>query len=171
MAFCKQCGAELGEENKFCGNCGAQIEKAESASETSAEENTEKIENVENNDTYESADQGSYEDTCKTEPISEEVFNIPEQNGKLSVGMLIWSIINTVFSFCVCCLPVGILPLVFAIMTKKEDYEKSQKNRKLALIFNIVVTSLMVISFVICAVYMILFGDVILEAVEAGMYN
>ena len=169
MAFCKNCGAELGENNKFCGNCGAQVEKAEEIEKDEVTVN-ENEENTEKNDNTETAEQGSYEDTCTAEPISEEIFNIPEQKGKLSVGMLIWAIINTVFSFCSCCLPVGILPLIFAIMTSTPDTEKSQKNRKLALIFNAIVTALIVISIIVSVVVIILNWDFFVKEFNVNVY-
>lgn len=31
MAFCKNCGAELAEDQKFCANCGATVEEAPAA--------------------------------------------------------------------------------------------------------------------------------------------
>lgn len=171
MAFCKNCGAELGEEHKFCGNCGAPVEKAEET-EKNQDFVNENEENTENNNSTETEEQGSYEDTCRTEPCAEEVTNIPEQKGKLSVGMLVWAIINTVFSFCSCCLPVGILPLIFAIMTNTPDIEKSQKNRRLALIFNAIVTALVVISIIVSIIGMILYWDIFVEALEeSATYN
>ena len=140
MAFCTNCGRELQAGQKFCGNCGAPVD-----------------EKRENNG---SSDQGTYYDEAPhSEPINDEVFDAPVQTGKLSAGMLVWSIINTVFSTCMCCLPIGVLPLVFAILTNNADYEVSRKNRKIALICNIVVTSLIVLAVIVEAIISIFFAE------------
>ena len=75
--------------------------------------------------------------------------------------MLVWAIANTVFSFCSCCLPIGILPLVFAIMTNNANYDVSRKNKKRALITNIIVTALIVLITVLEIVLMVLYADVL----------
>ena len=153
MAFCRNCGTELQDGQKFCGNCGTPVDNFEN------KENT--------NNEY----QGSYEEAPKYEPISEEIF-APAPTGKLSVGMLIWAILNTVFSVCTCCLPIGVLPLVFAILTNNVDAEVSKKRRKIALICNIVVTALIVIAFVASMVITVVFAEEIDRLlVEYGYYD
>ena len=153
MAFCKNCGTELYEGQKFCGNCGAPVD-----------------EKRENNG---SSDQGTYYDeTAKTEPINDDVFDAPVQTGKLSTGQLVWAIINTVFSICACCLPIGVLPLVFAILTSNANYEISRKYRKIALICNIIVTSLVVLSLIVEVILSIFFAEVINDMLaQYGYYE
>lgn len=163
MAFCKYCGHKLEPEHKFCGGCGTQIIKETVDEDTKQAENAENIENTENTENTKSnentesnasSEQGSYEPP-KYEPITEEVFEMPAKSGKLSVGMLVWSIINTLFSFC-CCLPIGIVPLVFAVLTNNADYDVSRKNRKRSLICNIIVSALMLLALVVIIVAIIL---------------
>ena len=150
MAFCRNCGTELQDGQKFCGNCGTPVDNFENKENTNTE--------------Y----QGSYEEAPKYEPISEEIF-APAPAGKLSVGMLIWAILNTVFSACTCCLPIGVLPLVFAILTNNADPEISRKRRKVALICNIIVTALIVAYFVLTFVVIFFFPELVEQVhVESG---
>ena len=132
MAFCRNCGKELKPEHKFCGNCGEPVVKI----------NDEYI--YETTETVTAEEQGSYNEAPVVEPIAEDVFYESAPKGKLSVGMLVWAILNTIASFSVCCVPIGVLPLIFSILTCRADYEVSQKNRKRALVWNIVATVLIV---------------------------
>ncbi len=170
MAFCKYCGTELGAEHKFCGGCGAPIKSSEETEKTE----TVVEENIENNADTETAEQGTYENTYSAEPISEEVFEEPAKSGKLSVGMLVWSIINTVISSCVCCLPIGILPFVFSVLTKNADYDASLKNRKRALICNIISSAIIliwVVAFIVLMVLGIYYGDSVDHGASYKLYD
>ena len=167
MAFCKNCGAELKPEHNFCGNCGAPVKKTEETEKIEitqeAEEKINEEAAAQSSETLENeaaSEQGTYE-APETTPISDEVFQEPERSGKLDIAMLVWAIANTVFSFCSCCLPIGILPLVFAIMTNNANYDVSRKNKKRALITNIIVTALIVLITVLEIVLMVLYADVL----------
>jgi len=148
MAFCTNCGAPIKEDQKFCGNCGAPINKTNEEAKEEQQSNN-----------FNSDQQGNYNEAPGYEPISEEVFETTAKKGKLNIGMLVWAIINTVISFCSCCLPFGIIPLIFSLMTNSEDYEVSQKNRKRALVWNIVVSSLILFVTVFEIVFVVFFAD------------
>ena len=183
MAFCKYCGAELKDEYKFCGGCGAQVMNifnegsAENAENT---ENTERSGPTEHTENSWVSEQGSYEAPQGAAPeqtpdeTPDETPEAPVQQGKLSVGMLVWSIINTVFSACMCCLPIGIAPLVFAILSGNADFEVSQKNRKRALVLNIIVSALIllwIVSFIVLMILGTLYGDPVDHGASYDLYD
>ena len=114
MAFCKNCGAELSADQKFCANCGSAVESAP------APEAIEEPAVVEEPVAVEAP-------VAVAEPVAAEE---PVKAG-LNVGMLVWSIINLLF----CCQALGIASLILTIMAKSatspEDEAKKIKSAKI----------------------------------------
>ena len=116
MAFCKNCGAELAEDQKFCANCGSAVESAP------APEAVEEPAVVEEHVAVEAP-------VAVAEPVAEE----PVKAG-LNIGMLIWSIIGLV----VCCSPFSIPALIMTILAINMPVAEAEKKIKLARTFNII---------------------------------
>ena len=115
--FCKNCGHQLKDGQKFCPSCGTAV-AGEPRQETVCAEpiNTEKL---------------------YTEPTPEV------KQTKLNVGMLVWSILNTVFGSW---LPVfGIIGLVMTVTAVNTTPESAEKKLKTAKIMNILGTILAVL--------------------------
>ena len=117
MAFCKNCGAELAEDQKFCANCGNAVE-SEAAPATAEEPAV-----VEEPVAVEAP-------VAVAEPVVAEE---PVKAG-LNVGMLVWSIIGLV----VCCSPFSIPALIMTILAINMPVVEAEKKIKLARTFNII---------------------------------
>jgi hypothetical protein len=117
MAFCKNCGAELAEDQKFCANCGNAVE-SEAAPATAEEPAV-----VEEPVAVEAP-------VAVAEPVAAEE---PVKAG-LNVGMLVWSIIGLV----VCCSPFSIPALIMTILAINMPVVEAEKKIKLARTFNII---------------------------------
>ena len=125
MAYCRYCGKEINEGQRFCINCGAP------ASE-------EKQQNYSGYNGY-----NAYNGNNTYNGYSAYNGGMPEQKGKLSVGMLIWSIVNIVV---LQQLAAGIIALIFAVLVNGAEPAQAKKYRKVSLILNIVATALGVLS-------------------------
>jgi hypothetical protein len=117
MAFCKNCGAELAEDQKFCANCGNAVE-SEAAPATAEEPAV-----VEEPVAVEAP-------VAVAEPVVAEE---PVKAG-LNVGMLVWSIIGLV----VCGSPFSIPALIMTILAINMPVVEAEKKIKLARTFNII---------------------------------
>jgi hypothetical protein len=122
MAFCKNCGAELAEDQKFCANCGNAVESE--AAPATAEEPAVVEEPV-----AVEAPVAVAEPVVVEAPVAEE----PVKAG-LNVGMLVWSIIGLV----VCCSPFSIPALIMTILAINMPVVEAEKKIKLARTFNII---------------------------------
>ncbi len=111
MAFCKNCGAELAEDQKFCANCGSAVEDAPASETVEAP-------------------------VAVAEPVAADTPVAPEEPKKagLNVGMLVWSIIGLV----VCCSPFSIPALIMTILAMNMPVAEAEKKIKLAKTFNII---------------------------------
>ena len=117
MAFCKNCGAELAEDQKFCANCGSAVESAP------APEAVEEPAVVEEPVAVEAP-------VAVAEPVAAEE---PVKAG-LNIGMLIWSIIG----LAVCGSPFSIPALIMTILAINMPVVEAEKKIKLAKTFNII---------------------------------
>ena len=134
MAFCSNCGAQLEENAKFCSSCGVSTDASVEAAPASV----------------------AADEAIVTEPAPAKA------SGNLSIGMLIWSIINLV----ACCMPVGIAGLLFTIFAKDApSAEEEAKKLKTAKICNLIGTIGGVFYIVFCVVIGIIIG-----LSEAGYY-
>ena len=116
MAFCKNCGAELSADQKFCANCGSAVESAP------APEAVEEPAVVEEPVAVEAP-------VAVAEPVAPEE---PKKAG-LNVGMLVWSIIGIVV-----CSPFSIPALIMTIIAINKPVAEAEKKIKLAKTFNII---------------------------------
>ena len=133
MAFCKYCGNQIADDAKFCPACGAAQEKNE-------EQKTEQASNG----------------FTGYEPVK-----IPS-SGKMSVGYLVWSILNIIF----CCWPFAIVGLVMTVTARDADTaeEEAQKLKK-AKGWNLAATITAAVVWVLYIVYCF----VIAFAIAAGL--
>ncbi len=154
MKYCINCGKQLNDTAEFCSDCGVAV-KNKYISEIKQDVCDEQA-------------------TTATVPNQANVADIPitkdieEPKGKLSIGFIIWSVVNLIFGFTLC----GIIGLVLTIIAGCTKISTSKKLKKGALIANIVgtvgivVESVMIIVFVTFSV--ISFGiTVIIEAIGA----
>ena len=111
MAFCRNCGAEMEENQQYCVRCGAQV-GGENGAQT-----------------------------------------VSNKKSELNIGMLVWSIINTVL----CCNILGIIALVFTILANGKSEEEAAQNIKVAKILNIVGT-IGAVLIVVLYVFLIMIG-------------
>ena len=118
MAFCKNCGAELSLDQKFCANCGTSVERAPVEEEVVAPVEEETVAPV------------AVEAPVAEVPVADD----EPKKAKLNVGMLVWSIIGLV----VCCSPFSIPALIMTILAINIPEEEAEKKIKLARTFNIV---------------------------------
>lgn len=154
MAFCGKCGSEIGEENVFCPKCGALQEKGENSApandqqpyqqsdynpgynqQSTQQSNTYQQYNQQSNQ-YGGYNAGSYQ---APQPVD-------------TTGILIWSILTTVL----CCLPLGIIGIVFSSQAKKaatlEEAQNKLKNAKLMCIIGDIAGALCAIAYIILMV-------------------
>ena len=146
MAFCKNCGAELAEDQKFCANCGNAVESE--AAPAKAEEPAVVEEPV----TVEAP-------VAVAEPVAAEE---PVKAG-LNVGMLVWSIIGIVV-----CSPFSIPALIMTILAINMPVAEAEKKIKLARTFNIISIVCGVLYFVYFVVVVTL--GVLTELAEASAF-
>ena len=111
MAFCKNCGAELSADQKFCANCGSAVEDAPASETVEAP-------------------------VAVAEPVVDDTPVVPEEPKKagLNIGMLVWSIIG----LAVCGSPFSIPALIMTILAINLPVEEAEKKIKLAKTFNII---------------------------------
>ncbi len=122
MTFCKVCGKEINEGHNFCVGCGTPI----SAETVVVEE-------------------------CIPETVSGDGVNMQAaeapKTAKMSIGMLVWSIINMVFGggatgggLC------GAVAVVFTLLSNGEAVDKARRFKKISLIFNIIGTAIIALT-------------------------
>lgn len=145
MAFCGKCGSEIGNDNVFCPKCGALQEQATGAGPESSQQPGQP---------YMANPQPSQQPYQQYTPQPSQSYNQQNntsyQSQKLvdNTGILIWSILTALF----CCMPLGIVGIVFSIQANKEtSFEGAQnklKNAKLMCIIGTVAGVLaLIVSF------------------------
>lgn len=128
MPFCRNCGAKLEEEVKFCPECGTAQEAI--PSEATAAPTPE----------------------IPVVPVA-EVPEEPKSSGALNVGLLVWSILNLIF----CCMPLGVVSLVMTITAKDATTAAEEaKKLKAAKTWNLVGTIASVVLYVLYFAFVIL---------------
>ena len=160
--YCNKCGNQIAEDQKFCPFCGEAVVKAAEETPVTEEPQAEETPVVE---------EAPKAEEPKVEPTVVDANGAPVvEKPKLNVGMLIWSIINTVLGCCgscptYCCTSVnailGIVALVMTILAKTGAPEKAEKKLKIAKILNLVSTILLVvgvIGFVVLTFVLPMFG-------------
>lgn len=148
MAFCKQCGSQLNDDDRFCPNCGATVE---SESNEGVGNNNGNVNPVQNN-------------ANGADPLN---YSTPEGTGrKMNTGMLVWSIINIVL----CCAPLGVWALVMTIMAKNATSdEEMQKKLKIAKVVNIISAIVGAVMFVISFIVGFTMGEELFEILGNGV--
>ena len=150
MALCKNCGKQYENNSNFCPYCGA-VREEEPVVEQNNNEQTEG--SVPEYDLYQ-YDQSALD------------FNgIPEEqpSGELKVGMLVWSILNTV----ICCGGPAIAGIILTIIAKNAKTAGAEKGLlKAARIVNIV-TSILAVFAVIYYIFCFFLG--MLEGMTGAM--
>jgi len=128
MAYCRYCGKEINEGQRFCINCGAPVSE-------------EKQQNYSGYNGYNAYN--AYNGNNTYNGYSAYNGGMPEQKGKLSVGMLIWSIVNIVV---LQQLVPGVIALIFAVLENGAELSQAKRYRKVSLILNIIATALGVLA-------------------------
>ena len=156
MKYCPKCGVQCEDDQLFCAKCGTPLPvnvnietKTEEVKEEPVVETvSEPVEEVVAEEVAEEAADKSEpeaeaseaaEEPEVTPEVLDKVFEeapAPAPEGKLNVGMLVWSIINLALWFT----PFAVVSLIMTILAKHSAPEASAKKIKLALIFNIVGT-------------------------------
>lgn len=138
---CKNCGAELDENAKFCGNCGAKAAIEEAPVTNNIPEET-----TENQTTTESTEYIPHVEAEKVNPNSIGA----EANDINTTLWIVLSIVNLVL--CGSKLP-GIVALIFSIIAlvnkNQGNYEEAKSNLKIAKIAVIIGFILAVIVFIL----------------------
>lgn len=126
MPYCRNCGTKLEEEVNFCPECGAAQKPATTEKEAAPE--------------------------IPVVPIAETPEE-PTSSGKLSIGLIVWSVINIVF----CCLPFAIPSLIMTVMAKDAfTAEEEAKKLRSAKICNLIGTICFVILYILYFVFSML---------------
>lgn len=130
MALCEKCSVEVADGIDSCPNCGEQMVAEQPSSQQDAQV------------------QNEYAQPYYQQPVYTEA----PASGKMSVGLLIWSIMNTIFN----CNILGIIALVFTIMApNSQTLFEEKKKLKAILILNIIATVLNIISIVVFVILLI----------------
>lgn len=134
MRKCKFCGADIGDEVKFCPSCGAMTDMASAAKAVTAKQYT--------TDGY----------TASTTKRT------------LNGLMLAWSIVNTALSFLLCCyfrqllpsLVLGVIAIVFTALAKGSKTNEHEKNRlRTAKLLNITASCILAFFIFLFAIWAI----------------
>ncbi len=141
MPFCPNCGIRIVENAKFCHYCGTAQKKYKPI----GKKNIVPEEEI---------------PVQEAEPAPEEKApeisapKLPElPSGKLNVGMVVWSILNTIM----CCTPMGIAALIFAAKARDAaTAEEEKKKLKTAKVLNLIPTILYIILIAFYIVFIIL---------------
>lgn len=170
--FCKKCGAPVLENEKFCGHCGARIEKEEAVEviEEIKEEAVEVVEEIKEEavETIEEVKEEAVETAAETveeilpecvpvqqeTPYQQPVFApqtaVPEG---VSVNATLWIILCALETVLCCSTLPGLFGLIFAIIaaTKKGkgDWEAARSNIKAAKIAFWVGVALLVLGVIL----------------------
>ena len=131
MAFCTKCGAQIKEGANVCEFCNTPVEGQQN--------------NQQNTQQQEYQQQQGYQ---------QAPFNSPAQVN--NTGMIVWSIINLIL----CCLPLGIVGLIFSINAKNQPtYEQAQEHLKKAKTWNLVGTIVgAVVEIIAVIIYVVALG-------------
>ncbi len=154
MRYCNNCGENITEEAKFCPTCGTNLADSKQAvdykppvTETPIQDNTKAT-------TPQAPVNPENSNYIPYNPYNSNFYQQPEiekSSGKINVGMLVWSIINTLS----CCTPLGIISLIFTIIATSASSAAEEKSKvKTALILNIIGTASF---FIIIVLYIVLF--------------
>ena len=156
MKYCPQCGVQCEDDQLFCAKCGTPLPgnvnieaKTEEVTEEPVVETVAELvdEVVAEEVAEEAADKSEPEAEASeaaeepevTPEVLDKVFEeapAPASEGKLNVGMLVWSIINLALWFT----PFAVVSLIMTILAKNSAPEASAKKIKFAVIFNILGT-------------------------------
>ncbi len=140
MPFCPNCGIRIVENAKFCHYCGTAQKKYKPIGKKNIVPEAEEV------------------DFKDAEPAPEEKAPAPAiatpelPTGKLSVGMLVWSIINTIM----CCAPMGIAAIIFVAKAENAaTAEEEKKKLKTAKVLNLIpaICYLILLVFYIVTIY------------------
>lgn len=138
MAFCKNCGAQVPDDVKFCTNCGNTLEPQmpamNSSEPTPADNQTQP--NVVQQPTYQQPNysQSPFAQQPAVDP------NMAQKTNGLAIAGFVISIVSMV---CCCCGPLGILALIFSIVGFTQIKNNNQKGKGLA-IAGIVISGIVV---------------------------
>lgn len=127
MANCKQCGAPMDDDSKFCTNCGA-------SSEPAGQENVNNAEPVSDNQTQqtqnltqqyiENEQQQQYQQTQQNYNSYSTTAGSPDAGKGMAIASLVCGIVGVVFFFfglsTIISLILGILGVIFAGQAKKK---------------------------------------------------
>lgn len=132
MAFCRYCGSRLNDYDKFCPNCGAAVANERNGSFGNNYGNVNSGQNT----------------PYGADPLNYSTPDAP--SGRISAGMLVWSIINIVL----CCAPFGVWALVMTILAKNApSAEEEHRKLRIARTVNIVSTILGVVMYIVYIIY------------------
>ena len=129
--YCKKCGNQVDDTQKFCPYCGEAQTQTEAAGET-----------------------------VNAEPIAEPVFvaEEPKKERSLNVGMLVWSILNMVFC-CVPFGIVGLVMTILSkTADTDEDSESKIKKAKTFNLLSTILGAVFVVFYFIFVFMLALFG-------------
>ena len=155
MKYCPKCGVQCEDDQLFCAKCGSPLPVNVNIENTVAEEPKAEPEVVAEPvaeeavaeevvaeaevDEEKEAPAAEEDDSAAEEPATVidveahiEIDPVPE--GKLNVGMLVGSIINTAC----CCTPLGVVSLIMTILAKNSAPEDAGKKIKTATILNLI---------------------------------
>ncbi len=156
MKYCPKCGVQCEDDQLFCAKCGsplpvnvnientvAEEPKAEPevvaepvAEEAVAEEVVAEAEIAEEKEEPAAEeDDSAAEEPATVIDVEAHIEIDPVPEGKLNVGMLVWSIINLI-----CCVvpAFGVISLIMTILAKNSAPETSKKQIKTATILNLI---------------------------------
>ena len=129
MAFCKNCGAELPDDAKFCTSCGAPAQENETVKATPV-----------------------VNETVYTETPA------PKER-TLNVGMLVFSIINMALYCGVVFGIISLIMTILAKNADTDESERSKlKTAKILNIIGIIITSVLALLYVVIFVFSVLLG-------------
>ena len=156
MKYCPKCGVQFEDDQLFCSKCGSPLPVNVNIEAKTEEVKAEPVEEIKAEPVEEVAAEAVAEETTAEAKVDAEaseeaeepeaapevldkVFaeeSAPAPEGKLNVGMLVWSIINLALWFT----PFAIVSLIMTILAKNSAPEASANKIKLAVIFNILGT-------------------------------
>jgi endonuclease IV len=169
MRYCNSCGERIVDDAKFCSSCGTKLDdyNQKNTDKPIANETQKQDDNTQETATP-TTPTVDYQDSNYI-PYNPYYNNLNQQpqvekaSGSLNVGMLVWSIINTL----ICCMPLGVISLIFTILANSASSATEEKSKvKTALILNIIGSAAFVIFIILYIVFI-----VIMIASESGDIN
>lgn len=152
MKNCPKCGSPLPEGVKFCPTCSYDLGKQPDTVENTAQtEPSVKAPSDSQQPNSNTPPQGYNAQPSQQPPVYTPYPAVPNNgNPKNYTGLLVWSIVNLVC----CCLPLGIVGLVFTVTSKNEmTAEAQEKKLKNAFICNLIGT---IVGFVVEIIWVFL---------------